>query len=265
MPRGYYDRSKAKRRKDSLALAVQANVSSLIPEFNKIKGWDGLNNEEQKLVVTEGQQLAVALLQFGHSRIAIGEHLTKLRSILEPHNMFERFLKNFHFSKRTAYRYIAGFENAKAMLPENVVKVALSRGYAIIGDTQTKPLGIYTDAVAKLPPPTNPTVDQASTWLDQVEQVRKKARSEGTTSIVTSITSAVPQNPDVLLKECYRFINVRYKKLPINHKSRAAWVRSLVGMLLADLGVSGQQSFAPMAIPEEFRAHRGRPREEQAA
>src|SRR6266705_1037891 len=114
MPRGVYDRSKRKGKVTSAI--VSAEASKLIPEFNKIKGWDSLNFDEQKMVVDEGQQLAVALLQYGHSRIAIGEHLTKLRGILEPHNMFERFLKNFHFSKRTAYRYIAGFENAKARL-----------------------------------------------------------------------------------------------------------------------------------------------------
>lgn len=262
MPRGMYNRKQRRTVSDAI---VETNAVKLVPEFSKIKGWDGLNNEEQKMVVVEGQQLAVALLQFGHSRIAIGEHLTKLRSILEPHNMFERFLKNFHFSKRTAYRYIAGFENAKNLLPVNVVKMALARGYSIIGDTAARPLGVYTEAVAKLPPPANATEVQASTWLDQVEQVRKQARSEAAQGVsITTAVLAVPQNPDMLLKEAYRFVSARYKKLPIGSKTRAAWVRSLVGMILTDLGVSGQQTFTPIAPPEEFRAQRGRPRQEAA-
>jgi hypothetical protein len=256
MPRGKYVRA---AKKGALAVAgVSTEINVLVPPdaFNTLSWWKKLNDDEQSAVLQEGRMLAQALLDFGKSRLAVGEHLAKLQGLLEPHNLFGRFLKNFHFSKRTAYRYIAGYNNAKARLPETVLKAAMARGVNLVGDTEVKPLGVYTDAVAKLPPPTQATEEQANTWLNQIEQVRKETRA---TAGGGMFTVPIPQDPTTLLKECYRFVNLRYKRLPNNSKTKANWVRSLVGMILADLGVSGEQTFAPHAAPEDFRAQRGRP------
>lgn len=258
MPRGVYKRA---AQKGALAVVpnVSADISVLVPPdaFNTLSWWKKLNDDEQSAVMQEGRLLAQALLDFGKSKLAVGEHLAKLQGLLEPHNLFGRFLKNFHFSKRTAYRYIAGYNNAKARLPETVLKAAMARGVNLVGDTEMKPLGVYTDAVAKLPPPTQATEEQANTWLNQIEQVRKETRAAAAGGGM--FTVPVPQDPQTLLKECYRFVSLRYKRLPNNSKTRANWVRSLVGMILADLGVSGEQTFAPHAAPEDFRAQRGRP------
>lgn len=246
MPRGQYPRKHAPVT--TLTVAAAAIDSA-------ISGWDKLSAEEKKAAASEGRQLSQALLQYGRSKLAVGEHLTKLQAILEPHNLFSRFLKTFHFNKRTAYRYIAGFNNAKERLSAPILKAAMQRGVNIIGENATKPLGIYTNAVAKLPPPSNPTDVQAVTWLDQIEQVRRDTRAEAATglSVVTN------QDPQVLLREAYRFVNLRYRRLPNNSRTKAAWVRSLVGMLMADLGVNTHQTFAPTAVPEDFKAQRGRP------
>lgn len=232
--------------------------------FSELAWWTKLDMSEQKEVVSAAQKLSDALVTNGYSKIAIGEHLTRLQSVLEPHNLFQRFLKNFHFSKRTAYRYIAGYNNAKARLPEPIIKAAMARGYNMIGDSELKPLGVYTEAVAKLPPPQNPNAEQAVTWLDQVEQVRKDNRSaQGTPSLTLPF---VPSDPNTLMRECYKFVSLRYKRLPNNSRTRNSWVRSLVGMMLTELG-SGQQTFAPIAIPQDYTVQRGRPREvvQQAA
>lgn len=246
MPRGQYARKpKSAGTSDTVPAVLSPDAFATQSWFKK------LNNEEQTAVQKEGRLLAKAMLVYGKSKLAVGEHLAKLQAVLEPHNLFGRFLKNFHFSKRTAYRYIAGFNNAKARLPQTVLDAAMARGVNIVGDTETKPLGVYTDAVAKLPPPSTATEEQANTWLNQLEQVRKESKG--------LFVVPVPQDPQTLLKECYRFVALRYKRLPNNSKSRANWVRSLVGMLLADLGVSGDQTFAPHAAPESFKIGRGRP------
>jgi len=259
MPRGIYNRSKAKKGALAIVPDVSADINVLVPPdaFNTLAWWKKLNDEEQAAVQHEGQLLAQALLDYGKSRLAVGEHLSKLQGLLEPHNLFGRFLKNFHFSKRTAYRYISGYNNAKARLPETVLKAAMARGVNIVGDTDVKPLGIYTEAVAKLPPPTQANEVQANTWLDQIEQVRKETRAAAAGGGM--FTVPVPQDPQTLLKECYRFVSLRYKRLPNSSKIRANWVRSLVGMILADLGVSGEQTFVPHKAPEDFVAQRGRP------
>ena len=261
MPRGVYNRKASKTSNQPTNVTTIATI----PE-QAVKGawWDKLSVDEKNAVQAEGQQLAIAMLNFGRSRLAIGEHLSKLKDILEPHNVFGKFLRNFHFSKRTAYRYIRGFENAKARLPEAVLKTAMVRGMAIIGESDTKPLGIYTEAAKQLPPPSNPTDQQAEAYLDSIETLRKKTK--GTVSKPSIVDATViPQDPDTLLKECYRFVSSRYKKLPSNHKTRTAFVTRLVGFMMNELGIGHAQNFQPMAIPEGFRAERGRPRESVAA
>lgn len=269
MPRGHYVRKTKLRpvviEQPAETLLVPESVqdkeiNQLIPSaaLATMPGWDKLNGDEQEIILDEGHKLAAALLLHGTSRVAIGEHLSKLRGVLEPHNLFGRFLKNFHFSKRTAYRYIAGYENAKMRLPDNILRVAMARGVNIIGDTEIKPLGIYTDAVRKLPPPKDPNIEQANTWLTQVEQVRKDTKQHA-----APVGFVMPEPIDVqmALKESFRFISTRYRRLPSTSKIRSGFVRSLVGMILSELGVSGPQTFTPTAVPEDFRAQRGRPRE----
>src|SRR6266496_1014598 len=191
------------------ALTVtQKELSTISPvtALQSLAWWDKLNDDEKNSVIAASQRLGEALVTFGTSRLAIGEHLTRLQAVLEPHNLFQRFLKNFHFSKRTAYRYIAGYNNAKNRLPENVLKAAMARGFNIVGESEIKPLGIYTRAVEKLPPPVNPTPTQAVTWLEQVDEVRRQTKSDEGTESLSSVV--VPQDPQTLLRECYKFVSL---------------------------------------------------------
>ncbi len=264
MPNTYKRKSAVSTSVVDAALSKQTTdiIGPVTNTLAELGWWDKLDEAEQDAVMAEGRALSVAMLQYGTSRLKIGEHLAKLQSVLEPHNLFGKFLKNFHFSKRTAYRYIAGFNNAKARLPKTVLDAAMARGVNLIGESELKPLGIYTQAVEQLPPPVNPTPVQAETWLNQVEQVRKQTReTEGSTPYAVTVNT----DPQLLLKECYRFVSLRYKRLPSNTKTRAAWVRNLVGMLLSDMGIAGQQAFAPTVVPEDYKAQRGRPVMAQSA
>lgn len=239
------------------------DATQIIPPtaFTSMKGWDKLNPQEQSVVQTESQLLAQSLIVNGASRLSIGEHLTKLQGVLEPHNLFVKFLKNFHFSRRSAYRRINEFKNAKAALPEMVVRVAAARGMNIAGESETAPLGIYTEAVRKLPPPVTPDIEQAGTWLDQVEKVRKDSRSSAATAGVGSAFNIPePLDPNTALKECVAFVKNRYAKLPSNARAKAKWLSTLQGMLLGLAGVGAPQTIEPQAIPEGFLPQRGRPR-----
>lgn len=267
MPRGVYNRRNNKRTSPAPSHGIvlaSPEVINVVPAtmFDQSGWFKKLNVTEQKTVQDETLGLAQAMLSYGRSKLAIGEHLTKLQSILEPHNAFGNFLRNFHFSKRTAYNYIRGFANAKARLPEVVLQAAMAKGVDIIGETDAKPLGRYTAAVEKLPPPTNPTPEQAVTWLNQVEQVRKDTTSQQ--PVTLEAAEVAPGDPATMLKECYRFVALRYRRLPQNHKARQKWVNSLVGMVLTELGVGNPVTVHPIAIPQEFRAQRGRPRIVQA-
>lgn len=240
---------------------LAAVTPTLVPDaaFTELNWWDKLTEAEQKTLRAEGEQLAVALLNHGRSRLAIGEHLLNIQAVLEPKKLFVKFLKNFHFSVKTAYRYMNGFKNAKANLPEPILQAAMARGYNMIGESEKKPLGIYTNAVRQLPPPASPNREQVNQWLDSVEQVRKKTRSTPVTEFSPEI-QAVSQDPDILLKECYRFVENRFKKLPGNARVRTQFVKNLVGYVLSMAGVKGSQPFMAIAPPSDFKAERGRPR-----
>lgn len=229
-----------------------------IESLTALSGWEKLPASEQKAVEKETQALAYSMLEVGYSRLAVGEHLTNLQTILEPKRMFSKFLKIHRFNRSTAYIHIAAYKNAKSTLPPAVLKVAMARGFKMLGDSEDRPLGVYTEAVKALPPPKTEDVTKIERWLIEVEERRMKIRPVSG-HMVVSVDS------DTLKKECFRFFESRYKKLPQNHKTRMRWTEDLIGMMLSLLGVGGAKSFGPTAVPEGFRAVRGRPPLEQVA
>jgi hypothetical protein len=229
-----------------------------IEALTNLSGWDKLPASEQKEVQRETQALAHSILDVGHSRLAVGQHLTSLKAILEPKRMFSKYLKIYRLNRSTAYQHIAAYKNAKSTLPEAVLNVAMARGYNMLGNSEDRPLGVYTDAVKALPPPKTENVIEIETWLGKVEEKRKKIRP-------VSGRLAVAESPETLMKECYRFFAVRFNRLPANHKTRMRWTENLIGMMLSQLGVSGSKTFGPSAVPDGFRAVRGRPPLEAAA
>lgn len=262
MPRGVYNRNTGSNVTSIAHVGKGKMISPNI--FTNLSWWKELNESEQKTILAEGEQLAFALYNYGHARLAVGEHLSKIHEVLQPHNLFEKFLRNFHFSKRTAYRYIAGFKNASNLLPEPVLKRAMARGFNIVGESDQKPLGIYTDAAKSLPIPANVDESKADVWLDQVEVLRKKARStEMAAEGEDAFGAIVPQDLEALLKECFRFVNSRIRKC--DAKGRVELVQKLTGMLLTQVEINRKQTIAPMPVPEDFIPQRGRPKEQAAA
>jgi hypothetical protein len=243
MPRGQYNRNKT-------ALVPKGIVKAEM--FTTLPWWDKLTAHEQSNVIAEGQKLAQSMLTYGQARLQVGEHLAALQGILEPHNLFGKFLKTFRFSVRTAYRYIAGYKNASARLPQAVLTAAMARGVNIVGDSEEKPLGVYTKAAEALPPPTNPNPVQAETWLTQLEVVRKQNRE--------TPTEMPAGDPEVLKREVVRFASLRFERLPQHKRTREAWAKQVVGLLMTKFGISTPQSFTPLPVPEEYQVHRGRPR-----
>lgn len=232
--------------------------AALIPRdrFAQFEWWGKLDVRTQTTVEDKTQELARALMMQGSSKLATGKVLAEIRDILEPQRLFLKYIREgFHMSQRTAYRYIVGYENTAKRLPSQVLERAMARGFNMIGDTPEKPLGIYTDIVKKLPVPK--TEAKADAWLDDVEEARRKIRSRLARRAATEDEDMV--DPDEALKECYRFINIRLRRLP-GGRTKGNWVRNLVGMVMTSAGIGNEQSFTPVAVPSDFRAQRGRPR-----
>jgi hypothetical protein len=230
------------------------NEIQLVPKnvLVAFPGWESLEPEEQDVVVEQGRLLAEALVDNSRSSLAIGEHLTKLQEVLEPKRMFVKFLKNFHFSQRTAYRYMTAYQYAKEKLPDLALKLAAARGMNFVGYSAEKPLGVYTEVVKRLPPPETNSRREIQEWLEEIDERTKARRKRAKTPRLG--------DPDELLEQVYRFIHLRVQQLPGHHKTRGSFLRSIVGMLMTELGLGTPQSFSPASIPDTFRRGRGRPR-----
>jgi hypothetical protein len=208
------------------------------------KGWNKLKESEQKVVRDETKALTEALNLKTESELEVGRHLTELRKILEPKRMFISHLDtNFGMSRATAYRYMELYTVTKKKLPKPVLEVAMRRGY--------RP--VQLKIIENNPPPKTSDPIVIGKYLDKIERMPREVKPEAT-----------PHNPDTLLKECINFASSRFDKLPRNSKTRIAWVRSLIGMLMTKFGLGTEQPFEPLAIPDTFRHSRGRPKNKAA-
>ena len=208
-------------------------------DFSTMKGWDGLESAEQQSIKTETAALAKALEVSGRAKLAIGEHLFKIQQILEPRRIFNRYLKTLPFglSRATAYRYIDNYTVARTLLPAPVMKVAMMRS--------TENLNLKM--VEATPPPKTQNVTKINDYFDRLRTGPK-------------LVEAKSQTPDALKKDCYNYVHLRFQRLPNNGKTRSAWIHSLCGMLITEMGVGNPISVEPVAIPDDYRVSRGRPR-----
>lgn len=208
-------------------------------DFSTMKGWDGLEAAEQHSIKAETAALAKALETSGRAKLAIGEHLFKIQQILEPKRIFNRYLKTLPFglSRATAYRYIDNYTVARTLLPAPVMKVAMMRS--------TENLNLKM--VEASPPPKTQSVTKINDYFDALRAGPK-------------LVEAKSQTPDALKKDCYNYVHLRFQRLPNNSKTRSAWIHSLCGMLITEMGVGNPISVEPVAIPDDYRVSRGRPR-----
>lgn len=222
--------------------------------LSALPGWSELDPKTQAMLETETQALGAALSNVVTSRLDAGEHLAKVQAELEPRRMFGKYMKLCNLKRSWVYNQIQASRNAKesGLLPEMVLRVAAARNIPMLGIDPKAPLGVYTSIVKRNPPPRTEDAHKLNLWLDEVEDLRKRRERN-------EVPKSQQEDPEVLLKSCYRFINVRMRKLPRNGKSRRAWVDRLFGHVLADLGISGDVSFSPHAAPQDFKPVVGRP------
>lgn len=221
---------------------VHGNAVQL--ELASIRGWDKLKTAEQDIVRRETRELQQTIQDAGKLRLAIGEHLSKVRDVLGAKNhkgMWERWLKTrpFGISRTVAHRYIQNYEVARTIFPKPIMEVALMRETDLIDRS----------LVAVNPPPKTRDKEKIIEYLDSLHKPRKAIDLAG--------------DPEVMKREVYQYWKIRYDRLPSHHKTRAAWNRSLWGMMATTMGVGGEFGVTPIAVPDDFKPRpRGRPRKD---
>lgn len=198
-------------------------------DFEKLKGWASLPSVEKQAVKKEHMALSTGMERLGKAWIEVGEHLRALRDVLEPHHMFDAYLKlsPFGLSRATAYRRIRVAEKARRYLKPDLFRFALLSGLDKVN----------VEAVKVIPPPKSGSPKEMREYLKVVSSNPKAAF-----------------DPEVMKKECVNFVRTRYEKLPAdwNSRKKADWMRSVCGMEMALMGASGEQKIEVEAIPSEW-------------
>lgn len=209
-------------------------------DLSTIKGWSSLKENEQLLVRNETQALTEAIFLAGKTKLAIGEHLSKIHRILQPKRMWEPYLQleglqQYRISRATAHRYMHNFEVAKTILPKPVLKVAMMRGMD----------SLSAKVVTLFPPPKSHKPKVIHQYLDKIEKRQPRGGDYA-------------DNKD-MLKACFRFLQSQLNRVKPNE--RIPVVRELVGMLMTLTGMSASTTFHPKDIPMEFiPLPKGRPK-----
>lgn len=210
------------------------NPSESTVHLDDLQGWTRLNTNEQKIVREKTHTVIEAKEMARQSEVLIGKHLSEIRAILLPYKMWIAYLdKNFGWSVATAYNYIAGYEKAtRRNIEKPVLEAALKRGFR----------QVHMEVLEANPLPPEVTDPIAiGRHLDKVTQMPRPV---------------VEHDYDGSMREAFNFIGARFYKIPDN--LRMEWLRLLFGMILTRIGLSAAQRFEPSAIPDHFRALRGR-------
>lgn len=210
-------------------------------DLESLKGWESLISQDQQIIQKETKLLIESVYEAGKYRLKIGEHLVKIRDILEPKRMFTKYLKTLRFSIATAYRFIDNYTGAKTILPSPVMQVALMRGTD----------SINARLVKAFPPPKSNDVTVISTYLDKLAK-KERGQKEPDQSTLA----------ETMKKECFNFIRTRWERLPadMTKREKTAWMNDLRGMTMTLQGVSNTLTIEASAIPSHYVRPRGRPR-----
>jgi hypothetical protein len=214
----------------------------LIPRsaMARIPWWGVLTPSEQRSVLLATQSLTEEMQKHGLSKLAIGKELVRLREILEPKRKFCDYLRrNFPTcSVATAYRWIENYENAKQMLPERFISVAMAHGYHVIDAA----------VIAKMPPPRTQDRGKIITYLAQLKKARK-----------SSISDRKLADPHALKQECVNFVSARFRRLPQDDLGRSAWIESLFEDLFSEFGLNKENFLTATIVPAEARTRAFKP------
>lgn len=182
------------------------------------------------------------------STLAIGEHLERVREILEPQEKFITYLKALpNFSQATAYRMIWTWQNAQKVLPAVTLRVAMVGGFnRIISNEKdggwAKP---YQQAVKNLTerlgkPPDDDTT-AAHNWL--VELMKEKRTVNKTAARAAPARSTLEIN---VVKQFVRTL----KRVPMNEQPE--FIQHVVGYILKMTGFPYYKAKPATSVPAEL-------------
>lgn len=243
----------ANKRKTELHLAVDnQHGESVVPRLADIQGiLTDVPQSKRETVLNETKEFYKARAQAGAGYLAMGDHLSKIREVLEPMEKWKAFINLIpNISQATAYRMIWAYENVQRALPGVTRAVAVRDGYKLISWKKGETFAPgYDEAVREVTKTIGPAPEQdeakAGEWLQAVMQKKRTIRS--TRQKVTSVT--IESQEAKILRTIERTVK------GLTEAEKAEFGLRVSGMVLS-LCHSPKYRIKPLPIPEHYLKHK---------
>jgi len=202
--------------------------------LEKLSFWEELEQDDQSTMRKATEAANAAYGREKESRMETGENLFSVRRIVKTEKRWLEYCRTqLEFSIATAYRRIDEYKKVHRRLPKPLVAVA-----------KELKINISQRFIEKNPPP---ETDDRSEMIKYLERGSKPQRK-----VVTLV------NHEKSARTAFHAFDLQFRRL--SSRSRPSFVNRHVGMIMTLAGITHKQVFDPVAVPESFHIHPGRPR-----
>lgn len=219
-------------------------VQDGIDEIESVKSLPAINRNG---LITEMASYFSCVEKMAASKIKAGEHLFNVKKLSMSEGTFKELASSFNIDIKRGYRLIGLYERLQKLLPPE----ALITAPEDLGSVDpNRPFGNYQDVIdAKSLPRSKDLSVWRNYWAKKEEEMGEKwgERHKGST-----------KPKEIVLRTLYLDFRRRLRQAPA--KQRVEVFETIVGMMLAEMGISSEKKFKPIAIPSDYQPKRGRPR-----
>ena len=221
---------------------IRGFVQQSIDELESMKSFPAT---KKSAVITEMAAYFSYVEKQAVSRLRMGEHLSNARKITGD-GTFKDIIGAFGLYPVKAYRLIGLYERLQKVLPpEGLVTAPEDIG----GAEETRPFGIYQDIIdtSKLPKSKDLTV-----WKNFWNQTLERKGE-----IWAHAHRSRTKPTDLIQRVVYLELGRRMRQ--VKKQDRIDTFKTIVGMMMAELGITSETKFKPVAVPLDYKPKRGRP------
>lgn len=238
------------QRNKKLSLVQHAAFKQL-PNLDAVREVvQGVDAAAREKVIEETREFYRARATGAMSYLAMGDHLSRIRAVLEPLELWKRYCHSLpNMGIATAYRMIWAWENSQRALPAATARVAARDGYRLIANRKDGSFAPGYDRAVEavqrdLGPAPAEDERKAGEWLQAV--VTKKRELSRKLTVTIHMVNVEEQEKRIV-KSVMRVIH----RLP--EDKRGTFVQQVIGMLLT-AGEVKKASVRALPLPVELQA-----------
>lgn len=223
---------------------------------------DAFAPAEKKQLQSFTAELMKAMQEHASTMLKIGKVLCEVRNFLSDRgDAMKGYVNSIPgFAQATAYRYMARYEMGTKMLPKPLLDRTLARGLEMVGVSEDKPFGRYTEAVKKL--------EGTSKGL-KIKDCTDEKKAEQYLNNVVAEFQKMPKGSrekvtrDSLVEQAAKYVLSCWKRLPDKDK-KVSFFSETFGYIINSAGFDTPMSVHPKESPAHWekpkKKHTGRPK-----